>query len=68
MSKNASEAPAEAGTTVDLEELCRLCLNRTDPENVIGIFQNDEKSSLSIRIMACSALEVSFSELDSFHS
>lgn len=64
MASDASTATTnsdEAESTFNLEELCRLCLNRTDPENLIGIFQNDEKSSLSIRIMACSALEVSSS-------
>lgn len=60
MSNDASSASTNIKMdTVDLEQLCRLCLNQTDDENLIGIFENDEKSSLSIRIMACSALEVS---------
>lgn len=41
---------------IDFNELCRLCLCQSS--ELLNIFHNDEQCSLSIRIMACSALEV----------
>ncbi|XP_055676454.1 zinc finger protein 2 [Lutzomyia longipalpis] len=38
------------------ESLCRLCLNVSD--DLIGIFSADGRTQLSIRIMACTSLEV----------
>lgn len=46
-----------SSVTVNLDKLCRLCLAQTD--QLVGIFSNSENRSLSLRIMSCSALEVS---------
>lgn len=41
---------------VDLNELCRLCMGKED--DLISIFNNGEQMPLTLRIMACVALEV----------
>lgn len=41
------------------DNLCRLCLTRKSDSDLINIFDNDENISLSLRIMACTAIEVS---------
>lgn len=41
---------------LDLNELCRLCMGKE--EELISIFNNDEPIPLTLRIMACVALEV----------
>lgn len=42
---------------VDLDEVCRLCMEKED--ELISIFNNEETVPLTLRIMACVALEVS---------
>ncbi|KAK9686374.1 Zinc finger, C2H2 type [Popillia japonica] len=41
---------------LDLNELCRLCMAKED--ELVPIFNNDEPIPLTLRIMACVALEV----------
>ncbi|XP_076251675.1 uncharacterized protein LOC143190942 [Rhynchophorus ferrugineus] len=41
---------------VDLDDVCRLCMGKE--EELISIFNNDESVPLTLRIMACVALEV----------
>ncbi|CAH1373980.1 hypothetical protein MTP99_015349 [Tenebrio molitor] len=41
---------------LDLNELCRLCMAKED--DLVPIFNNDEPIPLTLRIMACVALEV----------
>ncbi|KRT80100.1 zinc-finger associated domain containing protein [Oryctes borbonicus] len=41
---------------LDLNELCRLCMAKED--ELVPIFNNDEPVPLTLRIMACVALEV----------
>ncbi|CAH0559583.1 unnamed protein product [Brassicogethes aeneus] len=41
---------------IDLNELCRLCMTKED--ELISIFTNEEAVPLTLRIMACVALEV----------
>ncbi|XP_037027660.1 zinc finger protein 12 [Bradysia coprophila] len=48
---------------IDLSKICRLCLKSVKSEKeLVDIFKNDENCSLPMRIMACSALEVSQSD------
>ncbi|KAJ8938615.1 hypothetical protein NQ314_011424 [Rhamnusium bicolor] len=41
---------------IDLNDLCRLCMGKED--ELISIFNNEEPIPLTLRIMACVALEV----------
>lgn len=41
---------------IELNELCRLCMNKED--ELVPIFDNDDPVPLTLRIMACVALEV----------
>lgn len=47
----------EVEEIVDLDEVCRLCMEKED--ELISIFNNEETVPLTLRIMACVALEVS---------
>lgn len=50
---------------VEFDKICRLCMNVLIDENsLIDIFNNNEKCSLSLRIMACVSLEVSIKEIE----
>lgn len=42
---------------IDLNELCRLCMSKED--EMVPIFSDEEPVPLTLRIMACVALEVS---------
>lgn len=42
---------------IDLNELCRLCMTKED--KLIPIFNEEDAIPLTLRIMACVALEVS---------
>ncbi|KAJ8935930.1 hypothetical protein NQ318_008706 [Aromia moschata] len=53
-SKKKSGEPQEV--IVDLKDLCRLCMGKED--DLISIFSNEEPIPLTLRIMACVALEV----------
>lgn len=48
----------EEKSTVNLQSLCRLCLSSPSEADLIGIFDNSENISLTLRIMACVSLEV----------
>lgn len=41
---------------IDLNDVCRLCMNKED--ELISIYNNDDSIPLTLRIMACVALEV----------
>lgn len=41
---------------VDLNDVCRLCMNKED--ELTSIYNNDDAVPLTLRIMACVALEV----------
>lgn len=41
---------------IDLNELCRLCMAKED--EMVPIFNDDDSIPLTLRIMACVALEV----------
>lgn len=41
---------------IDLNDVCRLCMNKED--ELICIYNNDDTIPLTLRIMACVALEV----------
>lgn len=41
---------------IDLNDVCRLCMNRED--ELISIYNNDDSIPLTLRIMACVSLEV----------
>lgn len=41
---------------IDLNEICRLCMNKED--ELISIYNNNDIIPLTLRIMACVALEV----------
>ncbi|XP_077298331.1 uncharacterized protein LOC143919725 isoform X2 [Arctopsyche grandis] len=55
LSGSGSGLPA---TVVSLDEVCRLCLAREDRLRLVPIFGQDQPLPLSLRIMACVALEV----------
>lgn len=42
---------------IDLDDVCRLCMEKED--DLISIFNNEEAVPLTLRILACVALEVS---------
>ncbi|XP_055699590.1 zinc finger protein 892-like [Phlebotomus papatasi] len=42
----------------DEETICRLCLKLSTSSEMTNIFRNDTKKQLSLRIMACTSLEV----------
>lgn len=42
---------------IDLDDLCRLCMSKED--DLVPIFNTDDPVPLTLRIMACVALEVS---------
>lgn len=45
---------------IEFDNICRLCMTVfIDDNSLIDIFNNNEKCSLSLRIMACVSLEVS---------
>lgn len=46
---------------IDLNDVCRLCMNKED--ELISIYNNDDPIPLTLRIMACVALEVILSNL-----
>lgn len=41
---------------IDLNDVCRLCMIKED--ELISIYNNDDPIPLTLRIMACVALEV----------
>lgn len=53
-SRKKSEETGEV--IINLNELCRLCLTRSD--ELVHIFNDEEPIPLPLRIMACVALEV----------
>lgn len=55
-SRKKQDEPQEV--IIDLNELCRLCMAKED--ELVPIFNDDEPIPLTLRIMACVALEVSF--------
>lgn len=54
-SRKKQDEPQEV--ILDLNELCRLCMAKED--ELIPIFNNEDSVPLTLRIMACVALEVS---------
>ncbi|KAL3278250.1 hypothetical protein HHI36_013588 [Cryptolaemus montrouzieri] len=55
-SRKKSGEIKEEEVIVDLNDLCRLCM--TKENELVSIFANDENVPLTLRIMACVALEV----------
>lgn len=53
-SRKKQDEPQEV--IIDLNELCRLCMAKED--ELVPIFNDDEPIPLTLRIMACVALEV----------
>ncbi|KAG5880663.1 hypothetical protein JTB14_037562 [Gonioctena quinquepunctata] len=51
-----SETGGEQEVIIDLNEICRLCMSRED--ELISIYEYDDSVPLTLRIMACVALEV----------
>lgn len=55
-SRKKQDEPQEV--IIDLNELCRLCMAKEDP--LVPIFNDDDPIPLTLRIMACVSLEVSY--------
>lgn len=41
---------------IDVNDVCRLCMNKED--ELVPIYSNDDAIPLTLRIMACVSLEV----------
>lgn len=57
-SRKKQDEPQEV--IIDLNELCRLCMAKED--ELVPIFNDDDPIPLTLRIMACVALEVIFKD------
>ncbi|CAG9833861.1 unnamed protein product [Diabrotica balteata] len=54
--KTGSLEPDNEEVIIDLNEICRLCMNKED--QLISIYQNDDAVPLNLKILACLAVEV----------
>ncbi|KAL1508854.1 hypothetical protein ABEB36_003683 [Hypothenemus hampei] len=55
-SRKKLEETVEVEEIIDLDEVCRLCMEKEG--ELVSIFNNEEPVPLTLRIMACVALEV----------
>lgn len=55
-SRKKFDEAIEVEEIIDLDDVCRLCMEKED--ELISIFNNEESIPLTLRIMACVALEV----------